>query len=95
MKQYTLITRLPKSRTKSVDVESNTPYGEDRQRTALENLLEYKPDSNNIDSLLHKAILDDDELNSDRFTMSLSPTSSQLRNTMDVGNESDEDELVE
>lgn len=98
MKQYTLITRLPSNvrRTtsavlKDVEAESATP-GEETKLTAFEGLLDYKPDSNNIDQLLHKGILDENELNSDRYTMSiLSPNNKSAI----VDNDSEADELLE
>lgn len=64
MKQYTLITRMPRNnRVRSQSVWSEGPGTalEDQgieRRSPFEDLLEYNPDSNNIDSLLHNRILD-------------------------------------
>lgn len=94
MKQYTLITRLPRpsQRAKSVaDDESTTP--DDTKRTPFENLLEYKPDSNNIDALLHKGILDERELLDDTFTMSI--TDPKNRPSMNQPDNESEDEQIE
>jgi hypothetical protein len=64
MKQYTLITRPPKKGFKSIVVDDvHTPYGDENiKKSPFEDLLDYRPDSNKIDRLLHKAILDDYEL---------------------------------
>ena len=77
MKQYTLITRIPKSRTKSAFVDdSHTPYGDDIPKSPFEELLEYKPETNNIDNQLHIAILDENEL------ADLHVTRSSIKHTM-------------
>ena len=76
---------------KDVEAESATP-GEETKLTAFEGLLDYKPDSNNIDQLLHKGILDENELNSDRYTMSILSPNNQ---SAIVDNDSEADELLE
>lgn len=96
MKQYTLITRLPKSSSgylykattkDSVSLEDGKLIGQ--KRSPFEDLLEYSPDKNNIDSLLHKNILDPDELSD--ITISHSQISASKVNQED----SEEEEMVE
>lgn len=95
MKQYTLITRLPKSSsqwqrvTDSLSIDDDTPMPGSK-RSPFEDLLEYNPDTNNIDSLLHKNILEHEEL------QDITISHSQISNNKVTANEdSEEEELVE
>ena len=64
LKSYTLVTKLPKSRTKTLqNVESNSENESNEKRTHLDDLRDYHPQTDKIDALLHKQILDEDELN--------------------------------
>lgn len=67
MKQYTLITRLPRSATvnfnhSSESVTHVSDLNKGAKRSPFEDLLEFNPDTNNIDSLLQKNILDPEEI---------------------------------
>ena len=75
MKQYTLISRLPKGVTQSVNVNSSESVSavDDMigvKKSPFEDLLEYNPDTNKIDSLLHQNILEPEELKDIRITYS-------------------------
>ena len=75
MKQYTLITHLPKGVTQSVNVNSSESVSavDDMmgvKKSPFEDLLEYNPDTNKIDSLLHQNILEPEELKDIRITYS-------------------------
>jgi hypothetical protein len=75
MKQYTLITRLPKGVTQSVNFNSSESVSavDDMmgvKKSPFEDLLEYNPDTNKIDSLLHQNILEPEELKDIRITYS-------------------------
>jgi hypothetical protein len=60
------------------------------KRSPFEDLLEYNPDTNNIDSLLHKNILDHEEL------QDITISHSQISNHKVTANDdSEEEELVE
>lgn len=66
MKQYTLLTRLPRGRTRTLTttnlnaIEDNSEgeFTEIRKASPYEDLLEYNPKVNKIDKLLHEGILD-------------------------------------
>lgn len=69
MKQYTLLTRPPLKRKRSFvyqSLPSEHPDLENHQNeqkaSPYEELLEYRPLFNKIDKLLHKGILDEDDL---------------------------------
>ena len=65
MKQYTLITTVPRTRNNSTHMTQRTEEG---KKSPFEELLGYNPESNNVDAALHKAILDENEL-SDIFVL--------------------------
>ena len=72
MKQYTLITRLPKGVTQLYASESVSAVDDMMgvKKSPFEGLLEYNPDTNKIDSLLHQNILEPEELKDIRITYS-------------------------
>ena len=70
MKQYTLTTRVPKQGPLQGSMVIDTP-GNETKRTPFEDLLEYKPSTNKVDGLLHKAILDEIEILDDESRQSV------------------------
>ena len=61
MKQYTLLTRLPRGRARTmtmtnvnaIESASENEFTEIRKASPYEDLLEYRPEVNKIDKLLH------------------------------------------